>query len=208
MFQETAPPRRYPKSEGTIARILDAAARLFVAKSYADVTINQIAEETGLTKGAVYHHFPSKEDVYLAMMQRELEEKRALFDRALHTGTSGRDRLDALVAAFLDFSPVKRDQMKLVRRDVNIFGEPSRTRLIRAYQRALPEQVERVLQDGITAGELRKADPRLLSWQFVSLVEEILNRYAHDRFKDNQARRTYILDLFFHGAAAPGETAQ
>ena len=205
MFQETITHRRYPKSVGTIARILEAAARLFVAKSYADVTINQIAEEAGLTKGAVYHHFPSKEDVYLAMMQRDLEDKRALFERALHTDDSCRTRLGSLVATFLDLSPVKRDLMRLVRRDVNIFEEPARSDLIRAYQVALPEQVEHVIREGIERGELREADPRLLSWQFVSLVEDVLNRYADSLFEDSDSKRTYILDLFFHGAAATGE---
>ena len=43
--------------------------------------------------------------------------------------------------------------MKLVRRDVNIFEEPTRTELVRAYQRALPEQVERPQRQQSQRGE-------------------------------------------------------
>ncbi len=49
------------KSETTIANILTAAASLFTARNYADVTMDQIAVACSVTKGALYHHFKSHE---------------------------------------------------------------------------------------------------------------------------------------------------
>ena len=46
-----------------------------------------------------------------------------------------------------------------MRRDINTFHGEDRNRLVRAYQRALPEQVEAIVSDGIAAGELAAADP-------------------------------------------------
>ena len=52
---------KYP--EVTVEKILDAAQRLFLEKGYENTTIQDIVGELGgLTKGAVYHHFKSKED--------------------------------------------------------------------------------------------------------------------------------------------------
>ena len=60
---------KYP--EVTVERILDAAQRLFLEKGYDHTTIQDIVDELGgLTKGAVYHHFKSKEEILDAVSDR------------------------------------------------------------------------------------------------------------------------------------------
>ena len=53
------PRNKYP--EQTVEKILSAAERLFAQKGYAKTTLQDIIDTTGLSKGAVYHHFKSKE---------------------------------------------------------------------------------------------------------------------------------------------------
>lgn len=50
--------------------LLDAAERLFLERGYANVSMQQIAEVAGFTKGATYYHFQSKEDLFLAVSKR------------------------------------------------------------------------------------------------------------------------------------------
>ena len=60
---------KYP--EITEKRILDAALKLFMEKGYEQTTIQDIVNELGdLSKGAVYHHFKSKEDIVDAVTTR------------------------------------------------------------------------------------------------------------------------------------------
>lgn len=60
---------KYP--EVTIEKILDAAQRLFLEKGYDNTTIQDIVDELdGLSKGAVYHHFKSKEEIMDAVGDR------------------------------------------------------------------------------------------------------------------------------------------
>jgi TetR/AcrR family transcriptional regulator len=189
------------KSENTINNILASAATLFTAKNYADVTVGQIASEALVTKGAVYHHFTSKEELYLELIHADLARKKELFQRAIASGDSCRDRLGRLTRAFFDLSPVERTLIKLVRRDNHKFENPARAELVRAYQSSLPELIEGVIRDGIRTGELAPADPRLLSWHFVALVEVILSDYAGGRFEDVDAKLEFVLDQFLNGAA-------
>lgn len=196
-----ATPRRLPKSEVSIAAILKAAARQFVEKSYAEVTMNDIGAAARLTKGAVYHHFESKEQVYVAMLHSELAAQGERFAMALGSGATCRESLRNLVSYFLSLSPGERKVMSLLRRDINLFADPVRAELIHAYQKALPEAVERTLAAGISRDELKHHDARLLAWQFVALVEVMLNDYARGLFAP-QAQVDYVMDLFFCGVSA------
>ncbi len=191
------------RAAATVARIVGAARRLFVAKSYAEVTTEMIARAADVTKGGLYHHFASKEALYVSMMLEHLGESRSLFEEAAAMEGSARVRLGRLTRDFLDLPAQERELMRLVRRDINIFSGDDRDRLVSAYQEALPQRVEEIVTDGIRDGEIDPADPRLLSWSFVALVEVVIGEYAHAVLGEStSARLDHVLDLFFGGAAA------
>jgi AcrR family transcriptional regulator len=66
-------PRRTQKerSEATIAELLAAARRLFAEQGYAATSLEDVADAAGVTKGAVYHHFKGKQDLFRAVYERE-----------------------------------------------------------------------------------------------------------------------------------------
>ncbi len=185
----------------TIERICSAAANLFVKRSYADVTIDQVADAAGLTKGAVYHYFESKEALYVETLLRDLERKRRLYERAIDSEGSCRDRLRELTASFLSLPELERKLAQLVRRDANIFSEATRRKLVDAYHEAVTTPIERILRDGMRDCEIIPCDPRLLAWQFVALVEVMLNDYAYPRFGCDDDRLSYIMGIFLRGCA-------
>jgi len=69
----------------TRARLLDAAARVYARRGFDGATLDEVAAEAGFTKGAVYSHFGSKENLLLALSEEQrvaqLDEQRELFDR-------------------------------------------------------------------------------------------------------------------------------
>ncbi len=199
MTQTTDIPTR---SEATVARIIAVARRLFVARNYADVTTDMIAREAEVTKGGLYHHFASKEQLYISMMLTDLERTRRIFESAVEAPGSCRERLAQLTRDFLELPEEEREVTRLVRRDINIFTGEERDRLVRAYQLALPEQIEAIIEDGIDDGELAPGNARILSWSFIALVEVVIGEYADRVFGSIEARLDHVLDLFFEGAGA------
>lgn len=190
------------KSKATRARILEAARDLFLDNTFASVTTAQIAEAAEVTKGGLYHHFPSKEELYLAFLHEDLATKEALFMQAVDLEGTTRERLALLTRSFLILPPALRRTARLVRRDINVFSGLHRQQLVLDYQRALPRQVEAILRDGMADGTLSITDPKLLSWHFVALVEVTLTPYANSVFEDNDSKLELVLDLFLGGAAA------
>ncbi len=190
------------KSEATAARIVAAAKSLFVSSSYAEVTTDMIAQAAGVTKGGLYHHFASKEQLYITMMLDDLEQKQQLFEQAVAAPGTCRERMAMLTRDFLELAEEERELTHLVRRDVNSFSGEERAMLVQAYQRALPDQVELIIKDGIHHGELAPGDARILSWSFVALVEVIISDYAGNVFSNADAGLDHVLNMFFNGAAA------
>lgn len=76
---------RSARKAATRARLLEAAARVYSARGFAGATLDDVALEAGLTKGAVYGHFGSKDNLLVALMEeyvaREIAEQVGFFDR-------------------------------------------------------------------------------------------------------------------------------
>src|SRR5579863_5516439 len=87
--------RQAERREASREAILGAAQRLFAEHGFAAVTVDQIAGAAGLAKGAVYHHFPSKEAIFEAAFERT---SAALQHQVRTVAAASSDRLKALAA--------------------------------------------------------------------------------------------------------------
>ena len=60
--------------EETKKRIVQKAAKLFVQKGYGAVTMNEVCAAAAVSKGSLYHHFPSKDELFLYVVEEDTEE--------------------------------------------------------------------------------------------------------------------------------------
>jgi AcrR family transcriptional regulator len=81
-----------PESPGKEA-LLDAARELFLSQGYVAVSMQQIAEAAGMTKGAPYYHFKNKEDLFVTVFLREIERQKAGFAETLAQPGTVEERL-------------------------------------------------------------------------------------------------------------------
>ena len=70
---EPCPPRRRLPAVTRVTQILDAALHVFSDKGFASARLDDIAAAAGLSKGGVYTHFSSKEDIFGALLKRLIQ---------------------------------------------------------------------------------------------------------------------------------------
>src|SRR5271167_4150372 len=71
------------RTEETQAKILDAAEEVFSEQGFEKAQLEEVAARAGYTRGAIYAHYASKEDVFLALMEQRVLTKFSVMRRAL-----------------------------------------------------------------------------------------------------------------------------
>jgi AcrR family transcriptional regulator len=163
------------RSEETRKRILEESARLFSTKGYEATGVAELCLASEVSKGAFYHHFPSKQSVFLALLKDWLQ---VLDTELLHTVDDATDVPSALLAMASEMKQVftaadGRVQLFLefwqqAVRDPEVWQE-----FIAPYRR-YHEFFAGIIKRGVDEGSLRPVDPRAAAQALVSLAVGIV----------------------------------
>lgn len=163
---------KYP--EETVALILDTAQRLFIEKGYEHTTIQDIIDNLGgLTKGAVYHHFSSKEDILKAVTARLFHDNSlsGKWSKIAEDATlNGAQKLKAMLYEAL----VDEQEQKFRSMGIHLQNMPHMLSdlLLRSVNDIAPNAIKPVLEEGICDGSIKVPFAKELS-EVVSLLANV-----------------------------------
>ncbi len=135
-------------------RILAVARRLFAARGFDATPLQQIADEVGVTKQAVLHHFPSKDELRGAVLAELLLHWNDVLPRLLVAATAGDRRFEALTHELVGFFAADPDRARLLLREILDRPEPMR-RLLSEHVRPWVDVVAEYVRKGQRSGEIR-----------------------------------------------------
>ncbi|MEI6693514.1 MAG: TetR/AcrR family transcriptional regulator [Actinomycetes bacterium] len=93
---------RLPRSQRR-AQLLDVARSVFVRSGYHSASMDEIADQAGVSKPVLYQHFPGKLDLYLALLEGSCASLIEAIDSALNSTDVNHDRVRAIIAAYFAF---------------------------------------------------------------------------------------------------------
>ncbi|MER6128534.1 TetR/AcrR family transcriptional regulator [Streptomyces sp. NPDC001795] len=131
--------RRRLSTEERREQLLSVGARLFSENPYDDVWIEQVAEIAGVSRGLLYHYFPTKRDFFAAVVERESE--RMLRMTAAVPGVPVREQLSAGLDVFLSYVEEHAHGFRAFHR-ADAAGDQA---VRKVYQRALAAQERQIL---------------------------------------------------------------
>lgn len=152
---------RHP--EETVRHILDVSFRLFMEKGYEHTSIQDIIDHLGgLSKGAIYHHFGSKEDILMAVMDDITRESNQLLARIRdRTDLTGLDKLRTIFRASI-LRPVQDDLFTVA---PNLHDNPRLLSCILhdTIDEVAPNYIQPIIEQGIADGSIVTDYPAALS---------------------------------------------
>ena len=140
--------------------ILEAATRLFVRQGFHASSMREVASTAGLSVSGIYHHYPSKESILVALLDLTMGEITWRRDAARHEGATPVESFALMVESLALFHAVRGDLAFLGASEMRGLGVVERTRVTAlrdAVQHALDDQA----LDCVAAGDFRADDPRV-----------------------------------------------
>ena len=183
---------KYP--EITVEKILDAAQRLFLEKGYENTTIQDIVNELGgLTKGAVYHHFKSKEEIMDAVNDR------MFFSKNPFEAVQGRDDLSGLekLRQAVLIHNADEEQGEITRQATALMKNPQMlANMLVANREVLTPYYRKLIDEGIADGSITTSYPRELSELLPILTSLWFIPSIYPATREEQKRKfAFILDM-------------
>jgi AcrR family transcriptional regulator len=146
--------QREEKSERSRRAVLDAALYLFSHHGYRATTMREVADRASVSTGNVYHHFPDKEAIFLALIDEYLEiteTERFPFTKVLYGSENFPDNIEQLGYAARDSVRQYRNYLALIYVDVIEFGGTH----IQKFYATMAERYTRLFEERGALEEVR-----------------------------------------------------
>lgn len=164
--------------ESTKARILDAALDVFSTKGYHDATVDEIVEVSSTSKGSVYFHFPNKQRLFIALVDRfaDLLERRVVESISKHD--AGIDRVRAALESCLDTFGRYRRLAKILlvqAAGLGVVFEEKRQEVLERFAGL----VQIYLAEAVEIGDLPPLDTEVVSHAWIGAINAVVIRWVY-----------------------------
>ena len=155
-----------------VRRILDAAASVFARRGFSGARMDEVAGEAGVSKGGLYLHFKSKEELFDALVGYVV----SLETRKIALAVKGEGPVvNRLVRVLREYAEDMLGMAKLFPFFVEVYARAYRSetlrRLIQGWIESCTGELAKLVAAAVESGELRPVDPQAVAMQLVCLLE-------------------------------------
>ncbi|MCX2725176.1 TetR/AcrR family transcriptional regulator [Roseibium salinum] len=162
------------KGQETAGRVRKAALKRFAAAGYAAVSMREIAADVGVRPGALYNHFPTKQDILKDLMLSHMAELLSAWDEA--DFPDGMDPLERFVRFHIRHHLERADEVFISYMELRSL-EPENFALIEAERRRYESILTGILEDGAAKGRYSIDEPKVATRAIIAMLTGIPNWY-------------------------------
>jgi AcrR family transcriptional regulator len=184
---------------GMREKILESAKSLFIEHGYHGLAMREIAEALGVTKPALYYHFKDKEELFLAILHKNLNDIEAGIDAILAQNGSSKEAIYLFIQQILNQSANDRAVIVLEIQESKQLSEAARNEFYGVYQEKFIQKLQDLFGRGIKNGEFRAIDPAFATWTLLGILYPYLamGRESSGALSDEKIKM--IFDIFING---------
>lgn len=179
--------------------IQDAVIRLICREGLKSVTMERVAQETGIAKGTVYLHYHDKQELLDAVKESALTPMMTAVDEVFRGEGAPEQKLRSLVSRYFAYFDEHRDLFRVLiyeREVIRVQG----SRYQSDRYRHMVQEAARVINDGIRSGVFREVNAHNVAAMFIESMYALMNqRLRSDKPAPVEQDANLIGDLFIHG---------
>lgn len=161
-------------------RILAAAVRLFAEQGFESASVQEIVAAAGVTKGAMYHYFASKDDLLYEIYHQLLGLQTARLNAIADGAGSAEERVRAAAADVVETTLTSIDEATVFRRSMHMLPGEKQAR-VRAERRRYHERFRALVEEGQRAGSFRSDVPAdVVVHFFFGAVNQLVTWYHRE----------------------------
>lgn len=185
--QVAAPRRRLGrppqvKAHDTRRRLLDIARGVYAERGYEAATNKEIADLAHMTTAALYYHFPSKRDLYLAVHEDAREQVYARFDEVLDPTATFADQLVSVLVATHELNeedPTLAQFLAAARTDMR--RRPDLLPALQGRSSYRAQFFDRIIEAGIRSGEIPERNRQLVQVFITAMITGMTDALSDDQ---------------------------
>lgn len=186
----------------TRERILEAAEAVFGDNGYHDAIVDAIGRRTSLSKGGLYFHFPSKERLFFAVLDRLADRLVSKAEEAAAGDGPALDRAEQALRAVLTALSRKRRLARLLMVQGYSMGNQFERKRAEIFDR-FAAVIEGRLREAVLNGEMVEADPALTARIWLGAVNELVIHWLHAGGPSPAQRADEVAVVLMGGVRAP-----
>ncbi|HET9657486.1 MAG TPA: TetR/AcrR family transcriptional regulator [Kineosporiaceae bacterium] len=158
----------------TRARLVQGFTRQLVDHGYLGISLGAVADDCGIRKASLYHHFPGgKAELFREVAFGYIDAQEARLSAALAVPGGLAEQLTALAALYTDPRAHAAELGDAVYQATRHLAEDLRSEVSHAYVDRLIAPVTALMARAVADGELAEAEPGFLSWTFLSMASSL-----------------------------------
>lgn len=167
-------PRHLPADERRAATV-EAVVALAAEQNPSDITTTAIAQRMGVTQGALFRHFPTKDAILQAVMSWVAERLLARVDQAAKSPASPLAALEAVFMTHIDFVCEHPGVPRMLFGELQRPGDTPTKRMVQALIHDYGRRLHRLLEAGVAQGELdARIDPNAAAVLFIGTIQGLV----------------------------------
>jgi len=189
--------------ELTRERILEAAERLFAEKGFHETAMDEIVRASKVSKGGVYFHFPSKEELFFALLDKLADALQREVQREIARRRGAVAKIQGALEVVLRTLTSQRHLAQIILRQGHGLGPSFERKRLEIYSR-FARLIKENLDEALAEGSIPPINTEITAYAWLGAINELVLRWIYTGQPDPLTQTLPTLqELFLRGIGIP-----
>jgi AcrR family transcriptional regulator len=198
-LRSVRPDEQKEANGGRREHILRVASRVFAEKGYRATSLQEIADEVGVTRPSFYYHFKSKQEILAAIVDAAFERAEAAVDEATEIGGSAIAQIRDFVRRYVEIN-TEHAEVPVLFQSLGELDEEA-AEAARRRRRVIDHKLARLIERGVQGGELTSSSPLIAAYGILGAANWMHTWYRQGGRLSPEEIADMLADLALYGLA-------